>query len=108
MFEIFGCPVFGSPLYYCLYLSTDEPAQTKFFWLQIDDADYARQLGLRDPPTLVHFSGGVPSIYYGEEKKDPILAWLIHLKEEAVIEVITEEILVDLIEEEEYVMVFFR
>ena len=79
-----------------------------FFWIQIDDADYARQLGLRDPPTLVHFSGGVPSIYYGDEKKDPILAWLIHLKEEAVIEVITEEILVDLIEEEEYVMVFFR
>ena len=75
---------------------------------QIDDGDYARQLGLRDPPTLVHFSGGVPSIYYGDEKKDLILKWLIHLKEEAVIEVVTEEILSDLIEEEEYVMVFFR
>ena len=75
---------------------------------QIDDVDYARQLGLRDPPTLVHFSSGVPSIYYGEEKKEPVLAWLVHLKEEAVIEVVTEEILADLIEEEEYVMVFFR
>ncbi len=75
---------------------------------QIDDADYARQLGLRDPPTLVHFSSGVPSIYYGDEKKDLILEWLIHLKEEAVIEVVTEEILSDLIEEEEYVMVLFR
>ena len=30
------------------------------------------------------------------------------LKEEAVIEVVTEQILVDLIEEEEYVLVFFR
>jgi len=57
---------------------------------------------------LIHFSGGVPSIYYGEEKTAPILTWLTHLKEEAVIEVITEEILLDLIEEEEYVMVFFR
>ena len=65
-------------------------------------------MGLRDPPTLVHVSSSVPSIYYGDEKKDPILAWLKMLKEEAVIEVVTEEILVDLIEEEEYVMVFFR
>jgi hypothetical protein len=37
-----------------------------------------------------------------------VLAWLVHLKEEAVIEVVTEEILADLIEEEEYVLVFFR
>jgi hypothetical protein len=34
--------------------------------------------------------------------------WLKLLKEEPVIEVITEEILIDLIEEEEFVMVFFR
>jgi hypothetical protein len=38
----------------------------------------------------------VPSIYYGEEKKEPILAWLTLLKEEAVIEVVTEEILVSM------------
>ena len=31
--------------------------------VQIDDIDYADQLGLTDPPTLVQFSGFVPNLY---------------------------------------------
>lgn len=75
--------------------------------VQIDDPDYAEQLGLTDPPTLVQFSGDVPNLYSGPEKADAIIKWLAFLKEESVIESVTEEILSDLIEDQEYVAVFF-
>ena len=75
--------------------------------VQIDDPDYAEQLGLTDPPTLVQFSGDVPNLYSGPENANAIVQWLARLKEESVIESVTEEILEDLIEDQEYVAVFF-
>ena len=60
------------------------------------------------PPTLVHFSNDVPSVYDGEETPESIMEWLLRLKSEAVIEVVTEEMIEDyLLEEEEYLAVLF-
>ena len=60
------------------------------------------------PPTLVHFSNDVPSVYYGEEDPDSVMEWLIRLKTEPVIEEVTAEIIEDyLLEEEEYLAVLF-
>ena len=75
--------------------------------VQVDDADYAEQLGLKDPPTLVQFSGYVPNLYRGPETANAIIRWLAFLKEESVIEYVTEQILSELIEDEEYIAVFY-
>ena len=73
----------------------------------IDDPEYADELGLGDPPTLVHFSNDVPSIFYGEETTEEVLRWLIKQKNEFTIEVVTGKIIEELIEDEEFVAVFF-
>ena len=75
--------------------------------VQIDDSDYADQLGLTDPPTLVQFSGDVPNLYRGPETATAIIKWLSFLKDENTIEYVTEEILSELIEDEEYLAVFY-
>lgn len=85
----------------------DRIVEEELVIVTIDDPDYAEQLGLKDPPTLVQFSGDVPNLYSGPETADAIITWLDFLKEEAVIEAVTEEILSDLIEDQEYVAVFF-
>ena len=74
----------------------------------VDDEEYAREeLGLGDPPTLVHFSNDVPSVYYGQETAEAVLGWLVHQKTEKTIEVVTRHILTDLIDNQEFVAVFF-
>ncbi|QQP55796.1 Putative LOC100161052 [Caligus rogercresseyi] len=86
----------------------DKIIENDLMLVMIDDAILAEELGLQDPPTLVHFSGDIPSIYTGEESVRDILAWLDKLKSEFVIEEITPKILEDLIERTEYVAVFFK
>ena len=74
----------------------------------VDDEEYAREdLGLGDPPTLVHFSNDIPSVYYGQETSEAVLNWLILQKKTETIEVVTQHILSDLIENQEFVAVFF-
>ena len=41
----------------------DKIVEEELVIVQIDDPDYAEQLGLTDPPTLVQFSGDVPNLY---------------------------------------------
>ena len=45
--------------------------------VQIDDADYEEELGLKDLPTIVQFSNDIPNIYHGEETKDAVTEWLV-------------------------------
>ena len=74
----------------------------------IDDSEYAEDLGLGDPPTLVHFSNDVPSVYYGEETVEQVLEWLTKQKNEFNIEVVTGPMLADLVDDEEFVAVLYR
>ena len=85
----------------------DKIVEEELVIVQIDDADYAEQLGLTDPPTLVQFSGEIPNLYNGPENAGAIVSWLAMLKEESVIESVTESIISDLIEDQEFVAVFF-
>ena len=85
----------------------DKIVEEELVIVQIDDVDYAEQLGLTDPPTLVQFSGDVPNLYSGPENAGAIISWLAMLKEESVIESVTDSIISDLIEDQEYVAIFF-
>ena len=88
--------------------SLDQVLEHKITLVLIDDAEYAEELGLDKPPTLIHFSNDVPSVYYGDENPDLIMDWLIRLKSEPVIEEVTSEIIEDyLLEDEEYLAVIF-
>ncbi|XP_047528760.1 uncharacterized protein LOC125065277 isoform X1 [Vanessa atalanta] len=76
--------------------------------VRIDNDAEAKEYGIDHLPTLVYFEDNIPAIYEGDLlNEDEVLEWLIEQKNSATIEEVTDEILVDLIEEHEYVVVYF-
>ncbi|XP_056632332.1 uncharacterized protein LOC130442335 isoform X1 [Diorhabda sublineata] len=76
--------------------------------VRIDNDAEAKEYGIDHLPTLVYFEDKIPSIYEGElMNEDEVLKWLIEQKQTATIEEVTDEILEDLIQEHEYVVVYF-
>ncbi|CAG9857811.1 unnamed protein product [Phyllotreta striolata] len=76
--------------------------------VRIDNDAEAKEFGIDHLPTLVYFEDKIPSIYEGDlMNEDEVLKWLIEQKTTATIEEVTDEILEDLIQEHEYVVVYF-
>lgn len=74
----------------------------------MDNDAEAKQFGIDHLPTLVYFEEKIPSLYEGDlMNEDEVLKWLIEQKNTATIEEVTDEILEDLINEHEYVVVYF-
>lgn len=76
--------------------------------VRIDNDAEAKEFGIDHLPTLVYFEDKIPSLYEGDLlNEDEVLQWLIEQKTSATIEEVTDEILEDLIQEHEYVVVYF-
>ncbi|XP_054268035.1 uncharacterized protein LOC128989922 isoform X4 [Macrosteles quadrilineatus] len=76
--------------------------------VRLDNLEEAKQYGIDHLPTLLYFENKIPAIYEGDLlNENEVLEWLIEQKETATIEEVTDEILKDLIEEHEYVVVYF-
>lgn len=74
----------------------------------MDNEAEAKEFGIDHLPTLVYFEENIPAIYEGDlMNEDEVLEWLIEQKNSATIEEVTDEILTELIEEHEYVVVYF-
>ncbi|XP_064488753.1 uncharacterized protein LOC135400775 isoform X2 [Ornithodoros turicata] len=78
-------------------------------FVRIDDDSVAKDFGILDElPRVVYFEDKVPSVYEGNLKnEEEVLKWVLHQKAEDTIEEVTEEILVMLLRDKEYVLVFF-
>ncbi|XP_015123267.1 uncharacterized protein LOC107045483 isoform X2 [Diachasma alloeum] len=86
----------------------DELEKEGIVILRIDNDAEAKEYGIDHLPTLIYFEDKIPAIYEGDLlNEDDVLEWLIEQKNTATIEEVTDEILTDLIEEHEYVVVFF-
>ncbi|XP_021927612.1 uncharacterized protein LOC110833625 isoform X7 [Zootermopsis nevadensis] len=76
--------------------------------VRIDNDAEAKEYGIDHLPALIYFEDKLPAIYEGDLlNEDEVLNWLIEQKNSATIEEVTDEILEDLIEEYEYVVVYF-
>ncbi|XP_015589839.1 uncharacterized protein LOC107265186 isoform X4 [Cephus cinctus] len=86
----------------------DELEKEGIVIVRMDNDAEAKEFGIDHLPTLVYFEEKIPAIYEGDLlNEDEVLKWLIEQKNTATIEEVTDEILVDLIEEHEYVVVYF-
>ncbi|KYN00550.1 Putative protein disulfide-isomerase C1F5.02, partial [Cyphomyrmex costatus] len=86
----------------------DELEKEGIIIVRIDNDAEAKEYGIDHLPTLVYFEDKIPAIYEGDLlNEDEVLEWLIEQKNSATIEEVTDEILTDLIEEHEYVVVYF-
>ncbi|XP_050478408.1 uncharacterized protein LOC126867664 isoform X3 [Bombus huntii] len=86
----------------------DELEKEGIVIVRMDNDAEAKEYGIDHLPTLVYFENKIPALYEGDLlNEDEVLEWLIEQKNTATIEEVTDEILVDLIEEHEYVVAFF-
>ncbi|CAG9815355.1 unnamed protein product [Phaedon cochleariae] len=86
----------------------DELEKEGIVIVRIDNDAEAKEFGIDHLPTLIYFEEKIPSIYEGDlMNEDEVLKWLIEQKQTATIEEVTDEILEDLIQEHEYVVVYF-
>ncbi|XP_062543081.1 uncharacterized protein LOC134210806 isoform X8 [Armigeres subalbatus] len=86
----------------------DELEKEEIVIARLDNAEEAREYGLDHLPALVYFENQIPAIYEGDlMNEEEVLEWLKLQKYSATIEEVTDEILQDLIEEHEYVCVYF-
>ncbi|XP_015518181.1 uncharacterized protein LOC107223112 isoform X1 [Neodiprion lecontei] len=86
----------------------DELEKEGIVIVRMDNDAEAKEFGIDHLPTLVYFEEKIPAIYEGDLlNEDEVLKWLIEQKNTATIEEVTDEILVDLIDEHEYVVVYF-
>lgn len=86
----------------------DELQKEGIVIVRIDNDAEAKEYGIDHLPTLVYFEDDIPSLYEGDlMNEDEVLKWLIEQKNTATIEEVTDEILDDLLEDHEYVVVYF-
>uniref|UniRef100_U5EMW7 Putative nucleolar protein 58 n=1 Tax=Corethrella appendiculata TaxID=1370023 RepID=U5EMW7_9DIPT len=86
----------------------DDLEKEEIVIVRMDNQDEADEYGLDHLPALVYFENKIPAIYEGDLlNEDEVLEWLKLQKASATIEEVTDEILTDLIEEHEYVVVYF-
>lgn len=86
----------------------DELEKEGIVIVRIDNAAEAKEYGLDHLPALVYFEEKIPALYEGDlMNEEEVLEWLILQKNTATIEEVTDEILDDLIEDHEYVVVYF-
>lgn len=76
--------------------------------MRLDNDAEAKEFGIDHLPTLIYFENKIPALYEGDlMNEEEVLQWLLEQKNTATIEEVTDEILEDLIEEHEYVVVYF-
>ncbi|XP_022652688.1 uncharacterized protein LOC111260507 isoform X2 [Varroa jacobsoni] len=86
----------------------DDTDKYGIYFVKTDDMEYAKELGVTEVPSLVYFENHSPSIYFGDlTNEDAVLDWLIKQRTEDTIENINRDMLNRMIEETDYLAVFF-
>ncbi|XP_005191460.1 uncharacterized protein LOC101896609 isoform X8 [Musca domestica] len=77
-------------------------------FVKTKDFSVADGYGVHDYPALVYFEGGIPNVFEGElGEEEEVLQWLITQKTEDRIELITRQMLETMVEETQYLAVYF-
>nr|CAG4638530.1 EOG090X0856 [Cyclestheria hislopi] len=86
----------------------DECDSHDIAFVKIDNLDEAKEYGLDILPAMVYFENKIPSVYDGDlSDEETVLAWLIEQKSTDTIEEVTDELLDNIIQQNEYVVVYF-
>ena len=74
------------------------------------DPEFAESMGieLEEMPALIYFNDGIPNLYEGDiAAEEEVLDWLIEMKVENHIETVTKPMLESMVEEIQYLAVYF-
>uniref|UniRef100_A0A146M1J4 Thioredoxin domain-containing protein n=1 Tax=Lygus hesperus TaxID=30085 RepID=A0A146M1J4_LYGHE len=77
-------------------------------FVKTQDFSIAQNFGVNDFPSLVYFEDQIPNVFEGDlTEEEEVLQWLITQKTEDRIELITREMLETMVEESQYLAVYF-
>lgn len=77
-------------------------------FVKTQDYSIAESYGVTDFPVLVYFENNVPNVYEGSlAEEEEVLQWLITQKTEDRIELITRVMLENMVEDTQYLAVYF-
>lgn len=77
-------------------------------FVKTQDYSIAESYGVTDFPVLVYFESNIPNVYEGSlAEEEEVLQWLITQKTEDRIELITRVMLEKMVEEAQYLAVYF-
>lgn len=77
-------------------------------FVKTQDYSIAELYGISEYPVLVYFEENVPNVYEGSlSEEEEVLQWLIQQKTEDRIELITRVMLETMVEETQYLAVYF-
>lgn len=86
----------------------DDCDRHKIKFVKTQDYSIAESYGVTDFPVLVYFENNVPNVYEGSlAEEEEVLQWLITQKTEDRIELITRVMLENMVEETQYLAVYF-
>jgi len=86
----------------------DDCKQNDINFVKVGDEKEFAKLGSDESPVLVYYENGIPNLYTGSlNDESVVLSWLISQRNSAAIEDVTDELLRAVIEDEQYVGVFF-
>lgn len=77
-------------------------------FVKTQDFSIAQLYGVTDYPALIYFEEGIPNVFEGLlEEEEEVLQWLITQRTEDRIELITRTMLESMVEETQYLAVYF-
>ena len=77
-------------------------------FVKTDEESFATEFGIDTFPTILYFEHGQPSIYDGDAAEETeLLTWLLYQMKEDTVENINRELLIKMIDEFEFLAVFF-
>ena len=120
--------IFSSPLFFLIILDSQEDCETCLDVLQglenIDDdaerqdvhlvkttdTEFAEKMGIEadEIPAIIYFNEQMPNLFDGDiSAEEEVLDWLIEQNVESHIDLVTKPMLEEMIEEIQYLVVFF-
>ena len=120
--------IFSSPLFFLVILDSQDDCETCLDVLQglenIDDdaerqdvhlvkttdSEFAEKMGIEadEIPSIIYFNEQMPNLFDGDiSAEEEVLDWLIEQNVESHIDLVTKPMLEEMIEEIQYLVVFF-
>ena len=88
----------------------DDAERQDIYLVKTTDSEFAEKMGIEpeELPSLIFFNEGMPNLFDGDiSAEEEVLDWLLEQKSESHIDLVTKPMLEEMIEEIQYLAVFF-
>ena len=86
----------------------DDAERQNIALVKTTDSEFSESIGISEYPSLVFYKDGMPNVFDGDiAAEEEVLDWLIEMNVENHVELITRAMLETMVEEIQYLAVYF-